>query len=390
MQGTIGVPATVRWRNRGLLVRVVASVKRAWCGSMGVGRGVLGATVAVCSSILVAGCGASGSRLMGPPATGSTSPSPAAGIAGSRLPAPPAGSTANEFAMAPAGVLVVGGVPLPRPTCTRRQIKATAVTRRTVGGVLGVVHLVGAVVKHDHGVAVRCALPLYRGPSTLVTAGGRRLAVPLSAGDATGQPSNPRPDLALNNGDAIWGFAWFGSYCGARANAVQMPLREPIQGLLRARLHGAQPRCDHRGRSVLIDGIAGQPRAPVQPARPDFSRLRLTGRISAGTTSRRLAPIDLTLRVTGSAPVVLDPCPFYAGRDYGIAHSGGFSDPLRSGHLPCVRHAVVVRLGHPLRWTVPGTSLVQTLGTGAIRGSRVHASVGIAGVAQLQLQTRVR
>ncbi len=100
-----------------------------------------------------------------------------------------------------------------------------------------------------------------------------------------------------------------------------------------------------------------------------------------------LAPIDLTLRTTGSAPITLDPCPAYAGRDDATAHSGGFSDPISSGYLPCTSHAAVIRPGHPLHWTIPATSLLQTPGTGAIPGSTVYVQLGIAGIPPLRLKT---
>jgi hypothetical protein len=161
--------------------------------------------------------------------------------------------------------------------------------------------------------------------------------------------------------------------------------------VIRARLHGPQPPCAGTVKaSSLIDGIAGEPGQPVQPPRPEYSQLRLTGRIESGTTHTRLAPIDLVLRATGSEPITLDPCPRYAGRDEATARSGGFGDPIRSGSLPCTNRALVIRPGAPLLITVPATSLEQTPGTGAIPGSTVSVSIGIAGVPGLNLETTVR
>jgi hypothetical protein len=278
---------------------------------------------------------------------------------------------------------------MPRATCTPRQISATAVTRRTDGGVLGVMHLVGAVVSHRDGLAERCTLPIARGPSALISADGRRLKVPLSGGDRTSRPANPRPDIALNNGNAIWGFAWLGSYCGAPARAIEIPLAHAGHASLRVPLRGPQPACQPAtGTSTLIDGIAGAPGEPVQPPRPGYSSLRLTGQIEPGTSSDQLAPIDLTLRTTGSAPVTLDPCPAYAGRDYATARSGGFSGPISSGYLPCAEHEAVIRPGHPLHWTIPASSFLQSgPGSGAIPGSTVYVQLGIAGVPPLRLKT---
>jgi hypothetical protein len=261
-------------------------------------------------------------------------------------------------------------------------------TRRTSGGVLGVIRLVGAVISHQAGLAERCTLPIMRGPTALTGPDGRVLTVTRSGGDPTSRPANPRPDIAINNGNAIWGFAWLGSYCGAPARAIEIPLGQAGEASLRVPLHGPQPACEPAGgASTLIDGVAGAPGEPVQPARPEYSSLRLTGQIRPGTTSGQLAPIDLTLRTIGRAPVTLDPCPAYAGRDDATARSGGFGDPISSGYLPCTRRAVVIRPGQPLHWTIPATSLLQTPGTGAVPGSAVYVQLGIAGVPLLHLKT---
>jgi hypothetical protein len=310
------------------------------------------------------------------------------GPQGPAVPAPPAGFTAREFRMAAPPQLVIGGASLPRATCTPQQISATAATRRTGGGVLGVIRLVGAVVSHRDGLAERCTLPIARGPSALIGTHGRPLNVPLSRRDRTSPPTNPFAYAALNDGDAIWGFAWFGSYCGARASAIEIPLHHAGQASLRVPLRGPQPACNPAiGASTLIDGIAGSPGQPVQPPRPGYSSLRLAGQIEPGTTHGQLAPIDLTLRTIGSTPVILDPCPAYAGRDDATARSGGFGDPISSGYLPCTHHAAVIRPGHPLHWTIPATSLLQTPGTGAIPGTAVYVQLGIAGVPPLHLKT---
>jgi hypothetical protein len=307
------------------------------------------------------------------------SPTPSPGPPG-RPPAVPTGTTANEFRMAPAGVtqLVVGGLPPRRPICTPAQITATAHTRATTGGVLGVIRL--------HGE--RCSLPVQHGPTALLDRSGGRLAVPVSAGDKTSPPSYPRSDIPLANGDAIWGFAWLGSYCGAPATAIQLPLDGAHGRTVSAPLSGPQPTCvSGLSPSSLIDGIVSAPGQPVQPPRPEYADLRLTGRIEPGTSKTQLAPIDLTLRTIGQSPVPLDPCPAYAGRDSATARSGGFGDPISTGYLPCTTRSLVIRPGHPLHYTVPATSLVQTPGTGAIPGSTVHVNVGIAGVPLLNLTT---
>jgi hypothetical protein len=292
--------------------------------------------------------------------------------------------------MAPSGVVVIGGAPIPRASCKPRQISATAATRRTDGGVLGVISLVGAVISHRAGLAERCSLPIKLGPTALIGPDGRVLEVTRSGGDPTSRPANPRPDIAISDGNAIWGFAWLGSYCGVPARAIEIPLDHAGEATLAVPLHGPQPACGPAGQtSTLIDGVAGFPSEPVQPARPDYASLRLAGQIEPGTTSAQLAPIDLTLRTIGRTPVTLDPCPAYAGTDDATARSGGFGDPIKSGYLPCTSYGAVIRPGHPLRWTIPATSLVQTPGTGAIPGSTVYVQVGIGGVPPLRLKTSV-
>ena len=314
------------------------------------------------------------------------------GPQGPAVPSPPARFTASEFRMAAPAQLVIGGAPIPRATCRPQQITATAATRRTSGGVLGVIRLVGAVVSHRGTLALRCTLPVARGPSALIGTGGQHLKVSLSRGDRTSRPANPRPDIALNNGSAIWGFAWLGSYCGAPARAIAIPLHRAGKASLLVPLRGPQPACNPAtGPSTLIDGIAGAPGQPVQPPRPEYSSLRLTGQIEPGTTSSQLAPVDLTLRTVGSTPVTLDPCPAYAGRDEATARSGGFSGPISAGYLPCTSHAAVIRPGHPLHWTIPASSFLQSgPGSGAIRGSTVYVELGIAGVPTLHLKTTAR
>lgn len=300
------------------------------------------------------------------------------------VPKPPPGYTAAEFRLAStAGALAHGPAPLIHPTCALDQITARAATRRTVGGVLGVIRLRGAILEHQRGGPVRCALPVPRGPSTMLGADGRTVRVPLSKGDTTNPPSNVRPDLALNDGKAIWGFGWFGSYCGRRAAAIELPLQHGR--LLTAPLHGPQPACTS-GSSILVDGIPGWHGDPVQPARPEYAQLRLAGHIATGTTPYRVAPITLTLRAVGTSPVPLDPCPAYSSSVWADAHNGGFGGTYRSGTLPCTHSLRIIRPGHPLQLTIPGGALHET----ALSGSTVHVDIGIAGVAPVKLTTRVR
>lgn len=313
-------------------------------------------------------------------------PSPTGPAGSSR----PAGYADSEYGMALwQSAPVVGGIALPRATCTPRQISATAVTRRTAGGVLGVIQFTGAVISDVNGSDERCALPIAQGPSALTGADGRRLTVPLSGGDRISQPSNPRPDIALTTGDAIWGFAWFGSYCGVPARAIEVPVDLAGKPALRVPLHGPQPACNPAaGASRLIDGIAGASSDPVQPSRPDYSTLRLSGRIRPGTTTTQVARIDLTLRTIGTAPVILDPCPSYGGQVYASSRPGLFEDYISPGYLPCTDQTVRVRPGHPLHWTIPAIYLPPTPGNKPRPGAAIIVEIGVSGVPPLHLETR--
>lgn len=355
--------------------------RRAWLVAPAAAAAIVLAVVALVAVVLHR----PGSR---PVATGpspTTAPVPTIGTStATAVPPPPAGYRASEFRLASTqGATAKGPPPTIKPYCEPGQITAVAATRRTVDGVLGVIRIRGDVLEHQHGQPVRCWLPVQRGPSTLLGADGRILAVPLSKGDSQDPPSNVRPDLAMNNGMAVWGFGWFGSYCGPRATALELLL--PHGKSIRVPLRGPQPSCASGG-SVLIDGIPGWPGQPVQPARPTYAQLRLSGHIENGTTSDRVAPIQLTLRTVGTTPVPLDPCPAYSSWVFAAARNGGFGGTYKLGSLPCTQTARVIRPGHPLRFTVGSGTLDET----ALSGSTVHVDIGIAGVPPLKLTTRVR
>ena len=243
------------------------------------------------------------------------------------------------------------------------------------------VRLRGAFVTSQFGRA-RCSLPITRGPRSLVAANGRPLGVRLSRGDRTNRPGYALSGNALTAGSAIWGFAWFGSYCGPRAGAIEI---DAASRAIRAPLRGPQPRCNPSGAtsSSLIEGRVDYPGEPVQPPRPEYSRLRLTGRVRPGTDVVQLAPIDLTIRATGADPIVLDPCPAYAGRYY---FKSGISAPIDPHFLPCTQRVRIVRPGIPLHITVPATSFG---GSATPPGAAVTVDIGIAGVPELHLATTV-
>lgn len=294
------------------------------------------------------------------------------------------------FALAPPAGLGIGGFVPSRPSCSAAQIRATAVTRGSTYGVLGMVRLHGTKTYRDEQFheRLRCSLPVRRGPVALLDAGGRRLPVPRRAMSPVDPPSNPRADAALTNGDAVWGFSWLGSWCGPRPAAVLLPLTTRPRSTLRVPLTGATPRCAGHSSSTLVDGIAGDSADGVQPPAPAFAHLRLHLRVEPGTTGRQVADLDATLTTTGP-PVVLSPCPSFAGRDWADSR-GGFSDPLPTASLDCLGDPPVITTEHPLHFTVAGPSLTQSGQRPATRGSTVRLAVGIAGVAPATVTVRVR
>ena len=304
------------------------------------------------------------------------------------VPPPPVGFAPVEFSVAAPMVAPTsgGGWDQPRRACAPAEIRAQASTRSTPGGVLGVLHLEGATIGHEHGVEVRCALPVTHGPSGLIGVRGRHLPVRRSAGDTVDPPV--ALGARFSSGEGSWGFAWMGSYCGPRAYAIEIPLDDADRRWLRVPLNGPQPVCaPDLDRSVLVDGVAGAPGEAVQPPRPEFSRLRLTGSIDPGTTTTMLAPLHLTLTATGQSPVTLDPCPHYQGMLWGQAASGGFGNGVADGQLPCMTHVVVIKPGAPLHWTIHNLSVEQSPDIHPKPGSTVSITIGIAGVEQITLRT---
>jgi hypothetical protein len=286
---------------------------------------------------------------------------------------------------------VIGGVVFRRPRCHPNEIIARAITKRGAYGVLGVITLRGTAFRRvkigGRYERLRCSLPIRHGPTGLLDQSGHTLQVPLARGNRENPPGNIRPDEALTNGSAWWGFSWLGSYCGPPATALRLPINPPGTPPLVVPLSGASLACHGRSKSQLFDGVPGAPGDPVQPAPPAFSRLRLRLRVQAGTTRKRVADIKATLTTTG-ADVVLSPCPSVDGYVSGTA-GGGFGGPMQPFPLDCVPGPTLVGKSHPLHFTIAGPLLTDARHRGADVHSTVTIRVALAGAPSATLVVHV-
>jgi hypothetical protein len=231
-----------------------------------------------------------------------------------------------------------GPAPLPRPDCTSAQVNATAATAETSYGVVGVVTV--------H--AANCSLIQLRAPAALLGRDGHRLDVPAVDLDRLNPPDNGRPDLMLNSGDAQWGFAWQGSWCGELAAAVRLPLRktsadgltEPAVGSVDVPLSGPQPRCTGSSDSALVPGVVGAEGLPTLPPPPSWSRLTPTLLNPQRVVSGHARGLAVRLSNDSAHDIQFSPCAAYQLQVFTKqrAASTYFGDP---GTLGCDSHLVV-------------------------------------------------
>jgi hypothetical protein len=278
-----------------------------------------------------------------------------------------------------------------RRRCAPGQITATAQTRLSTDGVVGVVTLSG-----DH-----CSIPVDEGPTELLAATGDRLAVrsvEMNPQDNPGQ--NIRPDIAFANGQAIWGFSWTGSWCGAAAASVVLPTYDPSTdsllpvGHVRARLSGPQPACQGTSHSTLTAGAAGLPTEPVLPPPAAWSGLTARLHVARVTDGNELTQLVATLRNSTDRPIALDPCPSYTMEF--ISHITGFGKKPTTGtevngangSFGCRQPATVVPANGEVAFHLPDRA--DDAGTSAIPHSTVTIRFAIAGVPTATARSRVR
>jgi hypothetical protein len=266
----------------------------------------------------------------------------------------------RAFLVAPAPYTSIGGPPTPRRTCRAAEVHATATARRSPDGVVTVVAL---TTKHTCDIHVGELHP------TLYDAEGNRLGVPVVA-DA--DPVNP----AENEGSAPFttlGFAWDGSWCGASAATVAVPL---TKGSVHTKLTGPQPRCTVSSAVTIVPGAFGYPGEPVQGAPPEWRFLIVSFHVPAVTRSPGFVHPYLRFTNSSDQPVVLGPTPTY---EIGVHDKyGDGTDGEGERTLPLHAGARTVAAQGSLRVDLPTQSIVEDYRD--LRGKRVTATFAMAGV----------
>jgi hypothetical protein len=276
--------------------------------------------------------------------------------------------------------------------CTSGEITATARTRTTSSGVAGVVTLTGS----------HCSIPISQGPTKLLAVNGARLAVRSTAMNPQDNPGqNIRPDIALADGQAIWGFSWSGSWCGPAARSIVLRMNDPHTDSLRpigavhATLSGPQPACQGASSSTLTAGAAGLPSEPVLPPPTAWSGLTAHLEVAPTTDGNELTHLVATLRNSTDRAISLDPCPSYAMEF--TSHISGFGNKPTTagveengsnGSFGCRQPAMVVPANGELAIHLPDRA--YDAGTSATPHSIVTIRFAIAGVPTAIARSRVR
>jgi hypothetical protein len=270
-----------------------------------------------------------------------------------------------------------GPKPMQQADCQVSQITGTGELRPIHDGVAGVVHLVGK----------RCSIQLHFDSARLVDAHDQPLAVPVHLVAAEpNPPENFRPDFALAAGNAYWGFAWTGSWCGAPAAAIDIPIHDATDRVPRLNdwihvpLDGPMPGCTATSDSILVPGVPGTPDQPVLPPPASWSGLSAQLSVPAHSGRQSLTGLTLTLRNGTASDIYLSPCPAYAIVVSSTVSGGTAIDADPALPLPCKDDEVVPAHGE---WQFRLPSFAYAEGesdAGAQPGSTVTIKVAIAGV----------
>jgi hypothetical protein len=269
-------------------------------------------------------------------------------------------TTSRAFLVAPPPLLIVGGVYQPKRTCRPHEVSATATTRHSPDGVVAVVIL---TTRHACDIHVGDLDP------TLFDADGNSLSVPVVADlDTTNPAQNPNwwPFTTL-------GFGWDGSWCGAPAATVVVPLKK---GTVQAPLSGPQPGCSGTSTATIVPGTFGHPGDPVQSAPPEWRFLSASFHVPKVTRTPSLVHPTVTFTNSSDQPVVLGPRPTYAIGIHDKYGDGTEAAGLR--RLPTRAAGRTVPAEGSLRVELPTQSIVDVYRD--LRGRPVSVTFAMAGV----------
>jgi hypothetical protein len=297
-------------------------------------------------------------------------PTKPAGKSPSATPHPEGTSRADRpFDVAGPPSAVVTGLPQRyHRACTPAETHATATLRPSPDGVIGVVAL-----SSTH----RCAVQLETIDMTLLDAAGQPLSV-RDEGQSRFIPATNEASPPFTS----FGFAWNGSWCGARAATITAALKN---GAVRAPVTGPQPQCTGSSNSVILLGALGYTGDPVQGAPPEWRSLNPTLSIAPLSAGPAVRDVELTLTNKGQRPVTLQPTPTYLIAIEPV-HGDGPNDQAEY-LLPVTPEAMVVPGFGTLRIALPDWPITAAFYK-AIRGRRAVVSVVMAGSATAQTDTR--
>ena len=300
------------------------------------------------------------------------------------------------FAPPPAVLFPHSSPVLPhRPSCKPGQIEAVAFTESSPDGVMGVVELKGTKTyfKRPWG-RLTCALPISKGPRSLVDSSGKTLDVALGQQNKTNPASDGFGWRGLKTGRAAWGFGWFGTFCGDAPRYVVMKLKGD-RGILDVPYDGPTPACPTdpatAAASTLTDGPVGGSRSPVQPAPPSYLHLTTSAAFLGATTRSAAATVEVTISDTSDQPVALVPCPIFSVQTrISTGKRTHSASAVIDNRAPgCKHEPVVVQPGHPITFRLNHQEVSPGTTFNAPSGSTFEVQVSFAGMPTATVSTTV-
>ena len=259
--------------------------------------------------------------------------------------------------------------------CRPADVSATGELRPAADGVVGVVRL----------RAAPCSFLLGSARLVLLDDAGRPLSVPYRppSTEVNGN-SNLATEINLRvlRAGAV-GFAWRGSWCGAPARALRMPIRtgrtsgEARAASVTVPLTGPPPPCRGRSGSQLVAGRLAAAGVPVQAPPPAWSALKAELLLPASTDVVPLRSFRVRLTNTGPTAVALSPCPQYDVLVEWNDPQGEFTSETSTHDSECGLPVTVLPAGGSAEFAVKGNAWERRHARG---GSEVRVSWAIAGV----------